>query len=468
MSDQVRFYLEQSIPELEDLEQRGLFTKKEIAQLVRKRTDFEHRITGRQSRPRDFLRYAHFEINLEALRMKRIARLGNNPAAKLKKNRNRNMPAPTNISDYAGRRRINFVFDRGTKKFAGDADLWKQHIAFLKHYKMMAKLSTVHTNMLKLFPNRADIWIMVAKHEFDENSAAQTARSVFQRGLRFNPESKKLWLEYTKLELLYVSKILTRRKLLGILADRDKQREVEEVKEVDNDNVIALPELDGDDEIKAELKTLPEADIDMLGNPSTNPALRGDVALAIFDSALETIPRYSSEINTGLKNDDGSFTVALAPHFAFLLSFSRQYLELFDEFEDMDREYLCAHVIQAVLQQINKDIGSSSLKLTESAIAGIAQLVVDDITLSVRYLSPLDAAFPEAFKLTLNKYNVAMSKTWKKKGSDRQQQVRKQIASQFKEKLADFLNAGKSVDREIDENLKRALKAVIKKTEDDM
>lgn len=468
MSEKVRFYLEQSIPELEDLEQRGLFDKKEISALVRKRTDFEHRISGRQARPRDFLRYAHFEMNLEALRLKRVSRLGVNPAAKLKKNRNSNAEKPTNISDYAGRRRINFVFDRGTLKFAGDADLWKQHIAFLKHYKMMARLSTVHTKMLKLFPNRGDIWIMVAKHEFDENAAAQTARSVFQRGLRFNPEDRKLWLEYTKLELLYVSKILARRKLLGILSDREQQREVEEVKEVDDENLIALPEVDDELAIKAELKTLPDADIDMLGNPSTNPALRGDVALAIFDAALETIPRYASEINTGLKDDKGAFTVALAPHFAFLLSFSQQYLELFDEFEDMDREYLCAHVIQAVMQQIIQDISSESLKLTDQAIADIARLAVEDVTLSVRYLSPLDAAFPEAFKLALNKYNVATTKTWKKKGSERQKQVRKQLASQFRDKLAGYLEAGKAVDREIDENLKRALKAVVKKTEDDM
>lgn len=71
MAEKVRYYLEQSVPELEDLKAKGLFDKNEITMIMRRRTDFEHRIQGRGSKPRDFLKYADFEGNLEKLRKKR-------------------------------------------------------------------------------------------------------------------------------------------------------------------------------------------------------------------------------------------------------------------------------------------------------------------------------------------------------------------------------------------------------------
>lgn len=40
---------------------------------------------------------------------------------------------------------------------------------------------------------------------------------LFQRGLRINKESKKLWIEYCKIELLYIRKIKKRWNILGLL-----------------------------------------------------------------------------------------------------------------------------------------------------------------------------------------------------------------------------------------------------------
>jgi len=68
MAEKIRYYLEQSVPELEDLQRKKLFAKNEITMIMRRRTDFEHRIQGRGTKPRDFLKYAEFETNLEKLR----------------------------------------------------------------------------------------------------------------------------------------------------------------------------------------------------------------------------------------------------------------------------------------------------------------------------------------------------------------------------------------------------------------
>ena len=42
---------------------------------------------------------------------------------------------------------------------------------------------------------RLDLWIMAAKFEFESNESIETARSLFQRALRFLPHSRKIWLE---------------------------------------------------------------------------------------------------------------------------------------------------------------------------------------------------------------------------------------------------------------------------------
>ena len=40
-----------------------------------------------------------------------------------------------------------------------------------------------------------ELWIAAAKFEMETNKSMDTARSLLQRGLRFNPKSKNLWLE---------------------------------------------------------------------------------------------------------------------------------------------------------------------------------------------------------------------------------------------------------------------------------
>jgi hypothetical protein len=44
---------------------------------------------------------------------------------------------------------------------------------------------------------------MAAKYEFETNESIETARSLFQRALRFLPASQKLWTEvcFTRLYL---------------------------------------------------------------------------------------------------------------------------------------------------------------------------------------------------------------------------------------------------------------------------
>lgn len=142
-------------------------------------------------------------MNLELLRRKRLKRQG------LKN------------TGHAGQRRIFLVLDRATRKFPGDLSLWMQYLDFASKQKANKKLSQVLTNLLRLHPTKPAIWIYAASNALNVKDDLTEARSYMQRGLRFCKHSKDLWLEYAKLEMLYVSKIAARSRVLGLDSARN-------------------------------------------------------------------------------------------------------------------------------------------------------------------------------------------------------------------------------------------------------
>lgn len=262
-SDKARFFLEQSVPELKEYERKGIFSADEITSIARKRSDFEHKINARGSTPADYARYAEFEINVEALRRKRIKRLG------------------VKSTTHNGKRRIFFVFDRGTRKHPGDVDLWLQAIEFARKEKAYKKLQQIFTNVLRLHPRKSDLWIYAAEFAMDENGDMTEARSYMQRGLRFCKSSRTMWLEYARLEMSYIAKLQARREILGIAAGQ-APRSTESVEE--DENVLQLPKLTAMD-------VNPDSEGDEINNAAlqnldTTPAMSGAIPIAIFDAAM--------------------------------------------------------------------------------------------------------------------------------------------------------------------------------------
>ncbi|KAF8468866.1 half-A-TPR repeat-containing protein [Kalaharituber pfeilii] len=268
MADKARYFLEQSIPELKEFEKKKIFTKEEIAAITKKRSEFEHKVNIPGCKPVDYARYVEYEMNLEALRKKRVQRLG------------------LKGRSYTGSRKIFFILDRATRKFHGDIGLWMQYIDFAKKEKASKVLLKVFASALKLHPMKTELWIYAARHAMEENGDMTEARSFMQRGLRFNKGSKLLWLEYTKLELVYIAKIITRRRLLGI----DQQEELPSNKTNDNDEeMIELPAITGED-LSHEGSEEDKLENSPLNSLEDNPAFNGAIPLAVFDSAIKEIP----------------------------------------------------------------------------------------------------------------------------------------------------------------------------------
>jgi hypothetical protein len=55
---------------------------------------------------------------------------------------------------------------------------------------------------VKKNPTNADIWILCAKWHAEFNNNAESARNIFQRGVKLIKDSDKLWYEFFKLEML--------------------------------------------------------------------------------------------------------------------------------------------------------------------------------------------------------------------------------------------------------------------------
>ena len=266
-ADKARFYLEQSIPELREWERKKIFSKNEISSVARKRSDFEHLLNSRgESTPTDYARYASYEINLNALRKKREKRLG------------------VKATSYTGQRRVFFILDRGTRKFPGDLRLWTQYIEFAKKEHAHKRLEKMLTKVLRLHPTKPALWIWAAKYMLEEQADMLAARGYMQRGLRFCENDVALWLEYARLEMIYVAKVAARQKILGLDETSTKQQDTEMEDDLTADTIV-LPEVTAED-MNPGLRDDKGYNA-ALQNLASMPALSGAIPIAIFDSAMK-------------------------------------------------------------------------------------------------------------------------------------------------------------------------------------
>lgn len=221
MSEIVFQNMEGMLPEVEDLESKGIFSSEEIRIMIKRRTDFEYKLQKRVCEKEDIMKYLEYELNLDLLRKKRTKRL------KQKK---------FTTAAVSAHRRIHQIFQKAHQKFGDDLSIWLQHIDFCKKTNSVHQLDKIFGRLIQTHANNPDVWILAAKHEFEHNKTIDNARQLLQKGLRNNKMSKKLWLEHFKLELLHVDKIKKRRKLLGvdgIELSQEKEREEDDPKEMD-------------------------------------------------------------------------------------------------------------------------------------------------------------------------------------------------------------------------------------------
>ncbi|XP_054859608.1 U3 small nucleolar RNA-associated protein 6 homolog isoform X2 [Eublepharis macularius] len=200
MAERVERRLEERVPELEQLERVGLFSRREVKAVIKKTSALEYKIQRRALHKEDFISYIQYEINLLSLIKKRRSRIGYS----FKKDE----------IEYSIVQRIHGLFKRATTKWKDDIQLWLSHVAFCKKWNRKIQLSKVFSSMLALHPNKPALWIMAAKWEMEDRLSPESARHLFLRALRFHPECPKLYQEYFRMELMHAEKQRREKKAL--------------------------------------------------------------------------------------------------------------------------------------------------------------------------------------------------------------------------------------------------------------
>lgn len=184
---------------------------------------------------------------------------------------------------HGGQRRTFFIFERATRKFPGDLQLWMQYLDYTRSVKAHKRLGKVFTQVLRLHPTKADLWAIAAKYAVQTEGELGAARSYLQRGLRFCPKDKPLWLEYCRLEMRYISK--TAEQLLALGASRTLESQLKVATEVQGIK-------EGEMALLEQAKTIgstaaDSGDQSALNSMIATPVLNGAIPTAIFDSAMK-------------------------------------------------------------------------------------------------------------------------------------------------------------------------------------
>ena len=213
MADTVQRVLEEMVPELEDLQRKGLLSSAEITSLVSHRTDFEYKLRRQAVAKIDFLRAIQYELNLVALKEKRRARLALDQHKK------------KSLSDFASMRRIAFLYERALRKLPHDLLLWKQYLEYSRRIGSFQVINKILPRAIQLNPKATDLWLLHAQWESSQGNL-DGARTVLQRALRLNPQARVLWRAFFDLEIRFIVKMMERRRRMGIISNPDA-RELE-------------------------------------------------------------------------------------------------------------------------------------------------------------------------------------------------------------------------------------------------
>ncbi|XP_062188250.1 uncharacterized protein LOC133891539 [Phragmites australis] len=225
MADTVQYRLERMTDELDDLERRGLFTRAELADIVRRRRDLEFRLRRHSPLRADFLDYIAYELRLDALRNLRKRAIVRAAASEDnhdnghddkggRKREKKNNKWKKSISDVSGVLRVLDIYRMATVRFKGDLDLWFRYLEFCRD-KRHGRMKQVLAQAIRYHPKAPGLWIYAAAWEFDQNLNVAAARALMLSGLRSCPESEDMWIEYLRMELTYLNKLKARKVALG-------------------------------------------------------------------------------------------------------------------------------------------------------------------------------------------------------------------------------------------------------------
>lgn len=289
-------------------------------------------------------------------------------------------------------------------------ELWSQYLKYSRRQNDLRSVYEVYSRLLSLQPRNVDVWLSGAKWEFESNKNVSGARTLFKKCLRFNQEEPRVWEEFIKFELNYLSKLLIRRKLFNLISEKDQIEDLEK-NEVKNDEFKLNGNEVSKDDLNLEMNNLPEFNVSTLGSIDDNPVLKGQLITTLYDVAIETLTKDSKvQIDGIYKTEEDKLEEKLE----FIKSFSIRILSLIDQFDVLDRTFITNHIIEDFSQRYPQNVFG----------------LINKLTLSLRYIGLND----ESFVLNLQN-NVKFYQTWIRKSN-----LNDSVKSDVKKNYIQFLN----------------------------
>ncbi|XP_076060004.1 U3 small nucleolar RNA-associated protein 6 homolog [Oratosquilla oratoria] len=232
MAEFVEARVEDTIPEIEEMERLGLIFPAEIKKLVQKRREHEYQLARRTKCRTDFVNYVVYEKKLIDLLKIRREKIG------IREKRRE-------IEIAIGTRVLKQLRTM-TRLWPGHLDLWTMRMDFAKYMGWKEEVSVVYPEMVRFHGDKESVWILWAQWEIEGRKNYDKARQILlTRAPEYHPKSQSLRRELFRLELLFLES-------LHIKAKMDNLAGLEEVVTQNREKVLkcAIPRVIFEDSLE--------------------------------------------------------------------------------------------------------------------------------------------------------------------------------------------------------------------------
>lgn len=192
MSNAVQFNMEKMVSELKNYKDLGIFGEDEIKNIIERRRMHEYRLQNSRKRAIDYIRYIEYQIDLEAQKD------GIKSTKAIKEDSFDEMLSNS----------IIYVFKKALKNFPTDINILIMFTNYAIKKQCYDDLRLVFGEFCLRNIRDIDLWIFCCS-KLIEIGDFQSARLLIQKGIKINSKSKKIRLEYFKMEILYMDNLLS-------------------------------------------------------------------------------------------------------------------------------------------------------------------------------------------------------------------------------------------------------------------
>ena len=221
MADKVQLTLESLIPDLDELSKKGIFQRKDIKKILKKRRQHEYSFEKSDVSPSDYFKAIKYEKILNS-RMKQIKK-------------HLNLEKKVDYYDFHFIRRIIVLFKKCLIKFGKNENIWMEYFNFLMNNNCINILNKEIGKCLIQNPTNINFWKIAVYNEFENNLNNLRARKLMQGCIRMNNKDLNAYLEYFTFEIKFAEKISERKNIIkGNNNDNNKLKIVNAIIKDDN------------------------------------------------------------------------------------------------------------------------------------------------------------------------------------------------------------------------------------------